>query len=487
MAVAADMLPIVAERAGTITGDDGCRRLAVVEGNAVTVADAASSDTRVQGWISDSPAWVRQAAPTLTKHDVEMTTGDVFATTPVVIAVPAAIASPMNTGTRPWMTALSTMPLASDSPVTNTATGLAFVAVWQQLRSNPLAQAAMGDAFFRIIRESHSQDELLAQNGADAKAFPATEQQLATSGHSGSGAMRAMVPAEGAPALEYALTRLGSPDAQATAALDSLEAALRDEAGVRALRAAGFRVDGQRGLELGDVPAQLVTTPVDQDEFDRVVRDWTYINRDLRLLMVVDVSGSMLATTGDTRRIDLAVDAVQKAVRLMKPTSDAGLWVFSTGQRGRLDYRLVTPVRRIGEVEQPHSHAATLLRDAAGIPTFVRGDTGLNDTIFAAFGAMQRGYQADRDNMVVILTDGRDDDSTGGLSTRRLIDRLTEAADPDRPVRVVVVGMGTPADQAVMSRVTQKVGGRAYYVEDPAQLPSAFGDAIWTSNRDADR
>lgn len=236
--------------------------------------------------------------------------------------------------------------------------------------------------------------------------------------------MRAMVPAEGTPSLEYALTRFGTLDEPAAGALDRLDAALRDEAGAAALKKAGFRVGGQRGVEVGDVPAEPTSVQVDTSEFTQIVRDWTYVNRDLRLLMAVDVSGSMLAKAGETRRIDLAVTAVQEAVKLMQPTSDAGLWVFSTAQRGRLDYRLVTPVRPIGEVATSSSHAATLVRDAARMPTFISGDTGLNDTIFAAFSTMQRSYEPDRDNLVVVLTDGRNDDSTGGLSTDQLIARL---------------------------------------------------------------
>lgn len=486
VAAPGDILPVVQERAATVTGDGGCRLLAVTEGTATTVANTVGSDGAAQAWVSDSPAWLAQMAPALNAKKVTSSTGEVFATSPVVLAVPAGIAGPMNTGVRPWMTALSVMPLASASPSANTASGLAFVAVWQQLRNNPVAGAAMGDAFFRIIRESPSQDELLAQNGTQVKAFPASEQQLASLTAQGkAGAMRAMVPAEGTPSLEYALTRFGTLDEDATGALDRLDAALRDEAGVAALQKAGFRVGGQRGVQVADVPAEPASVQVDDSEFTQIVRDWTYVNRDLRLLMAVDVSGSMLAKAGDTRRIDLAVTAVQEAVKLMQPTSDAGLWVFSTAQRGRLDYRLVTPVRPIGEVGTSSSHAATLVRDAARMPTFISGDTGLNDTIFAAFSTMQRGYAPDRDNLIVVLTDGRNDDSTGGLSTDQLIARLKAAADPQRPVRVVVVGMGTKDDQAVMTRVTSQVGGRAYYVTDPAQIPAAFANAIWTINRPA--
>ena len=51
-----DILPVVQERAATVTGDGGCRLLAVTEGTATTVANTVGSDGAAQAWVSDSPA-----------------------------------------------------------------------------------------------------------------------------------------------------------------------------------------------------------------------------------------------------------------------------------------------------------------------------------------------------------------------------------------------------------------------------------------------
>ena len=482
-----EIAQVVRDRAAKLDGADGCAAITVTEAGPGALGQQASTGVPLpDGWISDAPEVVNNVGKVMEQREMKLTSGDVFATSPVVIAVPPGIANDMNTGVKPWITALSSAPLTSAPPAENTSSLLAFVTVWQQLRNNPIGGAVMGDAFFKIIRESSPQENLLQQSGTGAKAFPASEQQIfAAAKENPDAALRAMVPAEGTPSLHYALTRVGEPEGEAKEALDALEAALRDDDGRQALLDAGFRIDGARSGPVSDIPDQMPgqAPQLDQMEVDKMLTDWAYINRDLRLLAVVDVSGSMLAPAGETRRIDLAVTAVQQAVRLMKPTSDAGLWVFSTAQQGKIDHRPVTAVRTVGNPAENGSHGATLLRAAAGIPSHVRGDTGLNDTILAAYLEMQKSYAADRDNLIVVITDGRNDDSTGGLTTDQLIQRLKAAADPKRPVRVIVVGMSTEGDQAVMARVTREVQGRAYYVNDPTEIPAAFASAIWTTNR----
>jgi hypothetical protein len=49
------------------------------------------------------------------------------------------------------------------------------------------------------------------------------------------------------------------------------------------------------------------------------------------------------------------------------------------------------------------------------------------------------------------------DDSTGGLSEDELIDQLKEAADPKRPVRLILIGMGPDVDASALERVATSV------------------------------
>ncbi len=475
----------VRDRAAGIAGSAGCAPIVVTEGTPTSLRqDAYSGAELPDAWITDSPVWVGYAASALKARGTSATTGDVFATSPVVFAVPAGIVNQLNTGVRGWLTLLAAAPLNSAVPTENTSAALSFTTIWQHLHSNRLGSSALGDAFFKITRDPKTQAALLGQTGKDAKAFPASEQEIYA--HNAQAAddarLRALVPSEGPPEMQYSLNIIGEPGGEKKALLNSLSQALTDDSGKQALLDAGFRVDGKRTRAVDDIPEQLPgkAPAMDQKQFDSIMSEWSCVTRDLRMTMVVDVSGSMLEQTGETRRIDLAVTAVQQAVRLMKPTSSAGLWVFSSAQEGNQDFRTLSPVADLGEVSDAKSHGAALLNAAATIPSYVGGNTGLNDTLYAAYVNAQENYQKDRDNLVVLLTDGRNEDTTGGMSTDQLIAKLRAQAKPDKPVRIVVVGLGSAADQAVMSRVTSQVDGWAYYVSDPAEIPAAFSSAIWS-------
>ena len=57
------------------------------------------------------------------------------------------------------------------------------------------------------------------------------------------------------------------------------------------------------------------------------------------------------------------------------------------------------------------------------------GDTGLYDTTLAAFRSEKRWYAPDRINIVVLLTDGINDDPTGGIDRAELLRRLKAEQD----------------------------------------------------------
>ena len=60
VAAPGDILPVVQERAATVTGDGGCRLLAVTEGTATTVANTVGSDGAAQARKTASGAAQRR-------------------------------------------------------------------------------------------------------------------------------------------------------------------------------------------------------------------------------------------------------------------------------------------------------------------------------------------------------------------------------------------------------------------------------------------
>jgi Ca-activated chloride channel family protein len=95
--------------------------------------------------------------------------------------------------------------------------------------------------------------------------------------------------------------------------------------------------------------------------------------------------------------------------------------------------------------------------DAIGqiVPT---GDTGLYDTVSAAQQEVMAHYHQFATNLVVLLTDGRNDDPTGGLDLAQLRTRLDTARAGHTNVPVVTIGFGADADFATLAAISHDSG-----------------------------
>ncbi|MFG2040178.1 substrate-binding and VWA domain-containing protein [Dactylosporangium sp. NPDC048998] len=190
---------------------------------------------------------------------------------------------------------------------------------------------------------------------------------------------------------------------------------------------------------------------------------WTALTRPTNVLLVLDVSGSMgeqVPGTGKTR-MQLAKDAAHAAVTLFDGDVNAGLWVFSTRQVGNQDYKQLVPIGRVGDPVA----GKTTRRDqmlAAIDKLAPGGDTGLYDTAAAAQQAVADAYKPDATNLVVLMTDGKNDDTTGGLSLDQLRGKLEANATSDKKVPIVTVGYGNDADFAALQDISRASGGTLY-------------------------
>jgi Ca-activated chloride channel homolog len=108
-------------------------------------------------------------------------------------------------------------------------------------------------------------------------------------------------------------------------------------------------------------------------------------------------------------------------------------------------------------------------------------DTGLYNTIQAAYDTVLDNYDADATNMVVVLTDGEDDTAgRPGISLEELLAHFDEAPD-DRPVHVVPVAFGEEPDFEIMHQIADATGGAAYYSVDGFDLVDLFRTAVFST------
>src|SRR6185436_17532575 len=198
----------------------------------------------------------------------------------------------------------------------------------------------------------------------------------------------------------------------------------------KALQQAGFRdPDGSpppAGVDPAPTASRVTLTPVppvpmpSEDSLVQVLSRWTGVHLSARILGVIDVSGSMNERVGAQTRLSLLMQTAQEGLGLLMDTTDVGVWVFSTRMDGDRDYQVLVPP---GPLSQQRSRIFNVLGSIRAKPD---GDTGLYDTTLAAYQEARRNWVPGRINVVLIATDGKNDDDGKGVSRAALVAQLKQ-------------------------------------------------------------
>jgi hypothetical protein len=207
---------------------------------------------------------------------------------------------------------------------------------------------------------------------------------------------------------------------------------------------------------------------------ERSLSSWSVATQSGRMLAVIDVSGSMLRTVptaNGATRMQVTLEAARRGLALLDDSWALGLWIFSTELSGSRDYRQLVPIGPLS------TQRSGLERALAAIRPKPTGDTGLFDTVLAAYRTVLEDWEPGRVNSVVVLTDGKNEDANG-ISESELVDELRRIADPDRPVQVVIIGIGDEVERSELDAITGTTGGGVFVTEDPAKIGDIFLRAI---------
>lgn len=225
----------------------------------------------------------------------------------------------------------------------------------------------------------------------------------------------------------------------------------------------GFTENNGVVSELTGLPRGVLLT----DAVNYTINTWTALTRITNALMVLDVSGSMGAEVpglGKTK-LDLTKDAAQKAIDVFQGAGNAGLWSFSSNKSGSKSY--IQNVA-LGPLDDDLDGQTREDRIKAAIDDLrAGGNTGMYETILAAYKAVQAKYVADATNMVVLLTDGANDDQEKNLNLQGLLDALGKG-DPKRPVSVVTIALGQDANDRILQQISAATDGPTPYVSKGA-------------------
>lgn len=461
-----------------------CTDFRVTAASAATVAKNINEGMAPDVWVPDSSTWID--AVDQDKTPGQWLAGQSIASSPIVLAAGSeSEGAPTEAST--WTRIINDQgDLQMANPDVDTASRLAFHA--SRVGQPGRIGLQTGERLIFLSRfAAPSVNKLFEDYESDPKAnkpFPASEQEIATFNeeHGKIPPLRAVMPEQGTLSLDYPwITNPELPDE----ALDAANKARTELGSIevrKSLTAAGFRdASGQGGPAIAGQEA----TPVEQleapgrNERIALVEQWDIMRTDMRMLAVVDASGSMEwpSTTPGMSRWDVTKGSLLTGVDMLPAGSEVGAWVFSSDRKGGHDYEPVADVVALNEPKGDGTHRDHLAQLVKAGDKWLGGDTGLYDSIWAAHQKMVKNYDPEYVNSIVVFTDGVNDDPNGGLSLKQLLNKLDDSYDAQRPVRVITIGMGE-ADPSALQKIADETGGTSYIAETPDDIERVFVEAL---------
>ena len=238
--------------------------------------------------------------------------------------------------------------------------------------------------------------------------------------------------------------------------------------------AIGKPITAAKGLdpEQPQTTLQVPTPPV----LAGVIDEWNNVRKKARVLLVIDVSGSMGdeadARTGDTK-LDLAKRAAIAALEEFNPEDEVGLRVFSTeiAEEEPTDYLDLVPIGPVSENLADLEQSIRNLVPTQGTPLY----TVTHDS----YEEMVEAFDETRINAVVLLSDGRnEDDRNNDLQELLQFLRSENEGESSTPVRIFPIAYGGDADESTLGRIAEATNAAAYSAVDPATIINVFNAVI---------
>ncbi len=284
----------------------------------------------------------------------------------------------------------------------------------------------------------------------------------------------AIYPKEGTLLSDNPFVGLTAPwvnSAKQAAAKDFLDYVQADKQ-QRRFQASAFRsYQGKPGSVIspanGLLPEQRITViaPPPPSVLQLVAQSWDKLRKRARVLLVLDVSGSMgesVGSSGETK-LELAKRAATAAIGQFAPDDEVGLWTFSTGASLQdVPYNKLVP---IGPVKTTGPKLVAAIKGL--VP---EGGTALYRTTKAAQRELADTLDPDRINAVVVLTDGKNEFSPDN-NIQTVIDQLNSSSESTTTaVRVFPIAYGEQADLGALTKIAEASRAAAYDASDPESV-----------------
>jgi Ca-activated chloride channel family protein len=277
----------------------------------------------------------------------------------------------------------------------------------------------------------------------------------------------------------YTVLKADWVDAGKRAAAADFLAFLRGPDQQRRFTDAAFRsFDGKPGPPIskdnGLLPDTKITViePPGPQVLYQIAQSWNELRKRARVLMVIDVSGSMetpVPSVGGSR-LELAKKAALTSIGQLAPDDQLGLWSFSSEPAGSdlPPYQVLVPPAPVKQVKGVFTAKVKDL-----IPN---GQTALYATTRAAVRSVRDSFDPTKINAVVLLTDGKNEYEKDNDLDSLLASLNTE--DADSVVRVFPIAYGGQADFSVLQKIGKASRATAYDATNPATLQKVLANVL---------
>ena len=222
-------------------------------------------------------------------------------------------------------------------------------------------------------------------------------------------------------------------------------------------------------------PAQPQTTlgvPA-PDVLNRLLDKWGEQRKAAKVLLVLDVSGSMGEEVGGGEtKLDLAKRASVEALDQFKAEDLVGLRIFSTNIAPK-EPRHYLDLIPFGEIAGNREAIAAKIQSL--VPT---EGTPLYRTATDSFEFLKAEYDPARINAVVLLTDGRNEDTFNDLNATIAKLRAGAEGQSSQPVRLFTIAYGQDADKGTLKRLAEATNAASYDASDPQSIDKVFTAVI---------
>jgi len=225
-----------------------------------------------------------------------------------------------------------------------------------------------------------------------------------------------------------------------------------------------------------------VAAPPTSNEAPAALQVWHKLDLGSRSLTLVDVSSSMAKPAdpanpaGPTLEKELTQTATL-GLSLFPDSANIGLWEFADHLQHGKPYKQLVSVGPLPQNLGIISRRAELQKINGSLPPTGGPRVALYGSILDAYKYMQRTYQPNFYNAVIVLASGLDN-APGDITATELLKKLRIFRNSPRKVAVVIIAFNTSADFPMLKKIALTTGGQAYEITDPARVVQVFYQAL---------